>query len=118
MNFFLLGLIASITVGLTTAESEPKKVPNCNCPKIYAPVCSITGKTYGNNCLLRCAGEGAGEACKGPCPCPQTCICLNIYEPICGSDGETYINSCNFVCAKRSNPTLKQLCTGECPCQS
>lgn len=41
---------------------------NCMCPRNYDPVCSVTGQTFANECLLRCGG-GIAQMCDGTCPC-------------------------------------------------
>lgn len=52
-----------------TKKSSPSNKngdwPNCNCPKNYKPVCSKTGVTYANECVLECAKENL--AYQGEC---------------------------------------------------
>ncbi|GAB4298349.1 MAG: hypothetical protein Kow0090_13780 [Myxococcota bacterium] len=61
---------------------------DCNCYMIYAPVCGVDGRTYGNDCVAKC--EGVAIAYPGECK-PEECVinCL-LPDPVCGVDGETY----------------------------
>lgn len=38
----------------------------CNCPDDFSAVCGKNGKTYRNECLLKCADVELAK--KGPCP--------------------------------------------------
>ncbi|XP_063443444.1 insoluble matrix shell protein 6-like [Mytilus trossulus] len=39
----------------------------CICIALYDPVCSTSGETFSNDCVLNCAGQLL--ACRGRCPC-------------------------------------------------
>lgn len=64
---------------------------------MYSPVCSKSGRTFRNSCLLRCDGEilDYDGACK-----KKDCNCTYEYLPVCGVNGTTYSNSCLLNCAK------------------
>ncbi|XP_076109416.1 insoluble matrix shell protein 6-like [Mytilus galloprovincialis] len=42
---------------------------HCNCPADKHPVCSTSGFTYDNECLLNCACPSKVLACRHKCPC-------------------------------------------------
>lgn len=63
--FFILFLTFAIACN-TTKECTEKIDPACVCIEIYQPVCGCNGKTYGNDCMARCAG--ITEFTQGECP--------------------------------------------------
>jgi hypothetical protein len=76
----------------------------CVCAEIYKPVCGEDGKTYSNDCSLRCAG--VLKQAEGECGKPVAgCICTKEFIPVCGSDGVTYGNMCEAECAGMTNVT-------------
>lgn len=54
----------------TTTIVDPD-VPNCVCPALYAPVCAVSGVTYSNSCVAKCAGVGIEHdgKCRGYTTC-------------------------------------------------
>merc|ERR1712198_480067 len=98
-------------------HDERKKL-KCKCSKNYDPVCGNNGKTYANDCIMKC--DNAARKHDGRCEKVQTCVCpkerLNqqraIYQewkPVCGKDGLTYANNCDLLCNGK-----KKKYEGEC----
>ncbi|CAG9763210.1 unnamed protein product [Ceutorhynchus assimilis] len=55
-------LLILLALGLTRVYGfrtiiDKDGVPLCVCPRIYSPVCASNGKTYGNDCLVRCESD-------------------------------------------------------------
>ncbi|PHJ24122.1 kazal-type serine protease inhibitor domain-containing protein [Cystoisospora suis] len=88
----LLGAAAGLGTE-ASEEGKPTTKPDCICTKNYEPVCSTSGTTHSNECMLQCAGEEKEH--DGPCrEGPEHKACPLNLRPVCGSDGKTYPNEC------------------------
>jgi len=79
-----------------------KKNKGCGCITLWAPVCGVDGKTYGNTCKAGCKNVAIKHkgACKAKAVKRKLCICGAIWKPICGVDGKTYGNACKARCSQ------------------
>lgn len=69
-------IILSFAVACKTAQNcEENPRPDCICTEQYDPVCGCNGKTYGNDCMARCAG--ITRYIKGACPDKPLNLSLN-----------------------------------------
>ncbi|XP_053610273.1 serine protease inhibitor dipetalogastin-like [Plodia interpunctella] len=112
----IYGLLVLVAVGVATAMPQNP----CICTFDYKPVCGDDGRTYPNECSLRCQGQ-ARLVGKGPCPNADSltlelpkCVCTREGRPVCGSDGKTYANPCLLNCATATNPQLSLVSYGAC----
>ena len=115
---------------------------NCICSEVWNPICGLDGRTYPNECILRCSGiesDYPGD-CLSDCPevvceqacqygwviddrgceiceclTPEDCNCPNNQNPVCGMDQNTYNNSCLAGCAGVDIASDARCETLECP---
>jgi hypothetical protein len=86
-------------------RSSAAPIP-CTCPLDYAPVCTLGGITYENQCILLCKQQIALTLE----PCPSQFKCPRNYDPVCGADYFTYDNQCLL-----ENMDVALIGYGECP---
>lgn len=74
---------------------------SCNCPRIYAPVCGVNGRTYSNMCEANCVGVAIAHA--GACS-PDAGDSMS-----CNTDADcvlypVYVGGCCGSCRAKGEP--------------
>eukprot|EP01134_Creolimax_fragrantissima_P003042 CFRG3042T1 len=96
------------------------------CPRILAPVCTTTGVTFPNKCVMEVSGCELDvefiKAHDGQCeekaddrgnPCRQ--VCPKLLAPVCASNGQSYVNTCELEkAACEENESLTVVHEGYC----
>lgn len=84
----------------------------CICTADVTPVCGTDGRTYENQCWLKCNSDkmqrlGNEEILvKNQGECPGCGNCPIDIIPCCGSDGVTYSSSCSIDCINKKRYQL------------
>lgn len=86
--------------GYVCQEARCEQAPSCVCPRYYAPLCGVSGNTYGNACELNCAGDT--QLHEGPCGQAGD-VCGGLAQRTCDNGLEcTYTDADG---SKRNYPT-------------
>lgn len=105
------GLFATALLSLGAFDQDclDLKRHDCVCPEIWAPVCGVDGRTYGNACNAQCESVRIDHegACEDDCPVPD---CAEGCELVTPADGSCPTCECDVL------PTvIACLADSECP---